>query len=60
MINLLTPQEVSEIIGISLKNTYKLFHLKDFPSIQIGRKLVVKEKDLDEFLDRYKNCQIFF
>lgn len=56
---MLTPKEVSEIIGIGMNNTYKLFKIKGFPKIQIGKKFFVDENDLNNFLSDYKQSKIF-
>jgi len=56
---MLTPKEVSEIIGIGITNTYKLFKLKGFPKIQIGKKYFVNESDLNNFLLEHRKSTIF-
>lgn len=56
---MLTPKEVSEIIGLGLNNTYKLFGLKGFPKIQIGKKYFVNEEELKKFIQEYKGTKIY-
>ncbi len=58
MLELLTVDEVAERLKISKRSTYKLFHRPDFPLIRIGSKLLVKESDLEEYLDDYKGGKI--
>lgn len=49
----LTVKEVSEALRLGKTNTYKLFQRKDFPKITIGKKLLVKESELDGYLEKY-------
>lgn len=46
-------KEVSEVLRLRKTNTYKLFQRKDFPEITIGKKLLIKESDLDGYLEKY-------
>ena len=56
---MLTPKDVSLLIGLGLNNTYKIFKLKGFPKFQIGKKFYVYESDLKKFFDEYKGSTIF-
>lgn len=58
MEKLLTVKEVSDILRIGRSGTYKLFDKKDFPKITIGKKLFVKESDLDKYLTKYVKGKI--
>lgn len=49
----LTVKEVSDILHLGKTNTYKLFQRKDFPRIAIGKKLLIKESELDKYLEKY-------
>lgn len=49
----LTVKEVSDVLRLGKTNTYKLFQRKDFPKITIGKKLLVKESELDGYLEKY-------
>lgn len=49
----LTVKEVSDILHLGKTNTYKLFQRKDFPKIAIGKKLLIKESELDKYLEKY-------
>lgn len=42
-IKMLTVEEVKDILKIGKNRTYDIFAREDFPSIAIGRKLVVEE-----------------
>ena len=56
---MLTPKEVSEIMVLGLNCTYKLFNLKGFPKIQIGKKYFVDENELKRFFHEHKGSKIF-
>lgn len=45
--------DVSEILHIGKTNTYKLFNRKDFPKVTIGKKMLIKESDLESYIDKY-------
>ncbi|MDE6602417.1 MAG: helix-turn-helix domain-containing protein [Lachnospiraceae bacterium] len=53
MDRLLTVKEVSDVLRLGKTNTYKLFQRGDFPKVLIGRKLLVKESELDKYLEKY-------
>lgn len=46
-INYLTPKDLSDRFKIKKQKSYELFHREDFPSIRIGRKLLVREDKLE-------------
>lgn len=47
----LTVKEVSDVLRLGKTNTYKLFQRKDFPKVTIGKKLLVKESELDGLME---------
>ena len=44
--------DVSSVLGISRAGAYKLAHSADFPSFQIGKRIVVSREKFLEWLDR--------
>lgn len=54
----LTVKEVSGVLHLGKTNTYKLFQRKDFPKITIGKKLLVKESELDQYLAKYSGMVV--
>ena len=56
--NFMTPKMVSQMLHIGINNTYKLFHLPDFPRIRISHQFLVKKEDLYSFLEKYKGSDI--
>ena len=50
--NVLTPKQLSQHLGISLNTTYELCRKKDFPSLKIGRKILILEDELSTWLQK--------
>ena len=50
----LNVKDLSSAIGIAPSSCYKLMHEKDFPSIRIGKRLVVPR---DKFIDGWKSIR---
>ena len=44
----LTASQVASVLSISRANAYKLMHSKGFPTIQIGKRMVVHRDKLME------------
>ena len=57
--NLITPKDVQDRLNIGKNTTYKLFHLKGFPKIKIGKKYFVYEDDLDRYLKQHVTSTIY-
>ncbi len=47
----LSAEEVAQVLGISRANAYSLFHAKGFPTLKIGRRLVVPKNKLLEWME---------
>lgn len=48
----LSANQVSQVLGISRANAYTLMHSKGFPTIQIGKRMVVPKNKLIEWMER--------
>ena len=48
----LTAREVMKKLSIGRSTVYALFHRADFPSTRIGKKILVSEQALEEWLAR--------
>jgi excisionase family DNA binding protein len=46
----ITPQEISNEIGVSINYVYNLIKCKGFPSLQFGKKRVVPRKAWENFI----------
>lgn len=51
----LTVSDISRILGIGKNNAYDLCHSESFPSIQIGKRLVIPKPAFIEWLRKPKN-----
>ena len=47
----LTANQVASVLSISRANAYKLMHSKGFPTIQIGKRIVVHRDKLMEWMN---------
>lgn len=52
---LITVKQLSKLLNISRSYAYQLVKLKDFPIIRINRKILIKEYELNDWLDNNKN-----
>ena len=48
----LSANQVAQVLGISRANAYTLMHSKGFPTIQIGKRMVVAKNKLIEWMER--------
>ena len=48
----LSANQVAQVLGISRANAYTLMHSKGFPTIQIGKRMVVPKNKLIEWMER--------
>lgn len=59
MNKLLTPKDVQFVLNIGKNTTYKLFNLKGFPKIRIGKKYFIYEDDLENYLKEHVKSTIY-
>ena len=48
----LNAQEVAAVLGISRANAYCLMHSRGFPTLQIGKRMVVPKDKLIDWIDQ--------
>jgi len=48
----LTVAEAADLLGVSLPTAYELAHSKGFPTLRIGRKLLISRAGLELWVDR--------
>lgn len=46
----LSAEEISTLLGLSLSATYELMHRADFPTIYLGRRMVVPIDKYEQWL----------
>ena len=51
----LSVEEAGKLLGVSRQVAYRLIHRPDFPTIQIGRRVLIPKKQLEEWMDRQVN-----
>lgn len=47
-----TVTDIKEKLGIGMNSAYKLVHRADFPSVRIGRKIVIPKDDFHKWLEK--------
>jgi excisionase family DNA binding protein len=47
----LSANQVAQVLGISRANAYVLLHSKDFPTIRIGKRMIVPKDKFLKWLD---------
>lgn len=53
-------KDLMNILHLSKNRANDLMRQKDFPSIKLGGKWIVKKEHLDEFMNRWKNKEYDF
>lgn len=48
----LTADQVAQVLSISRAGAYTLMHSKDFPTIKIGKRMVVPKEKLVEWINK--------
>ena len=48
----LSAEQVAQVLGISRAGAYTLMHSKDFPTIQIGKRMVVPKDKLLAWMEK--------
>ena len=48
----LNAEDVSEILNISIGNAYNLFHRADFPTIHLGKRMIVPRDRFLAWIDK--------
>ena len=49
---MLTAEELAGALGISRAGAYALIHSKGFPTLRIGKRLIVPKEKLSAWIDR--------
>ena len=48
----LTVEEVAKILGISRAGAYNLVHREDFPTVKVGRRLIIPRDQFRSWVDK--------
>lgn len=49
--------EVAQLLGISRSAAYNLMHRDDFPSFRIGKRWLVRDSSLNEWLEKQSEIE---
>lgn len=49
---MLSVKDISEYLGVSLSQCYKLMHQSDFPTTLIGKRLLVSRERFTEYIEK--------
>ena len=49
----LNADAVAKLLGISISSAYELMREKDFPSVRIGKRLIVPKENLQTWLEAH-------
>ena len=55
--NLLTIEELCKELGIGRSKAYQLLRNKQIPSGKIGRRILIRRSDVDQYIDRILNAK---
>ena len=54
----LNAKKLSEVLGISISSAYELMNEKGFPSIRIGKRLVVPKENLRQWTEEKLKSEV--
>ena len=55
---IMNAEQVSSFLNISRAGAYQLFHAWDFPSVRIGKRMVVQKDKLLEWLEEQSQKRV--
>lgn len=47
----LSVEEMGELLGVSRQTAYNLIHRADFPTLRIGKRVLIPKKQLEAWMD---------
>lgn len=53
-----TVKETAQVLNIGMNNAYCLVNSKNFPRIQVGRKILIPKKALEIWLESNNNIMV--
>lgn len=48
---LLSVKQLSALLGVSHSGAYELIHQEDFPSLRIGKRIVIPKEELQKWIN---------
>ena len=55
---ILGAEQVAAVLGISRSNAYALLHQEDFPTIRIGKRLLVAKDEFIQWMDESSTLRL--
>lgn len=49
--DILSVKQAAQYLGIGLNSAYRLVHRKDFPSVKIGKRIIIPKVHLDRWIE---------
>ena len=53
----LNAEDISQVLNISIGNAYNLLHREDFPTLHIGKRMLVSRDKLVRWMDEQARVQ---
>lgn len=54
----ITAKEAASMLGVSMPTMYELVHRQDFPSIKVGRKILVNVEGLKKWVEEQSSMVV--
>lgn len=52
----LSVEEMGKLLGVSRLVAYTLIHRTDFPTLRIGKRILIPKRQLEAWMDRQVQC----
>ena len=49
--DILNVKQMAKYLGIGINTAYRLVHQEDFPSMRIGKRIIIPKEHLDRWID---------
>lgn len=56
--DILNANQLSEILGVSRATAYQLLHMESFPTLRVGKRLLVPKAKLLLWIDRHTGGEL--
>ncbi|MEX1377133.1 MAG: helix-turn-helix domain-containing protein [Eubacteriales bacterium] len=53
---MLNASEISEVLGISKAKAYELMNSREFPTLRIGKRMMVSKEQLIHWINKESSC----
>lgn len=56
---MLNADQLAQVLGISRAGAYQLMHAKDFPTVRIGKRMIVPKEGLYKWLEEKQKPEVW-